>query len=338
MRSPASVLSKLSPARLAGLLGLVVLSSNCGSTPATMNVTPAVCGNGIKEPGEDCDLGAQNGQLCSSCSATCKTVKVNHPAVNVIWELVKHTTVASYMGTNCSAVGADNARIHLSGPSIVDLEESCASYQRTISGACVTTADGQVDCSSCLKPGTYQATVTLTRASDGTAVTIAVSSGTVQLTGRESSTDPVKMPIDIRQEDFLLQYTGSLNLQTSWGGDGVKCDGASPRVTRESLVLQSRDDVPPLKTRTIPGTPLDGSSQSACFIPGVAPNQNRIYEEAMDLPWGPYRLRVRGYAAGSQEPEYCGAYDVFVGPGRNTLPWNITVPRAYKTDAGLLCP
>jgi hypothetical protein len=298
-----------------------------------------VCGNGIVETGEECDHGANNGAPGNTCSATCQNIFLNHPQVIVHWELAAHTAVAAYGGTNCMDVTADFAHVLLVGPNgfRYDDDVPCLNGSKIVGGICVTLPGGAQDCSTPLPAGLYQATVYLLRSSDGTFLTKAVTTSPKMVTGTKAN-EMVTLPVDLEPSDFLVPYNGSLNLTTSWGRDLTGCEAASPVVDKELLILSPDDNSPPVAGKTLPGTPLDGSAPAACFIPDVGPNINRHVEEAANLPWGQYRLRIRGYAGGQSDPAYCGVFDVFVGPGANTKPFALTVPAAVPTDAGVNCP
>jgi len=54
-------------------------SNTNNQQPITNNPPPPVCGNGVLETGEQCDMGAQNGAPNSGCGATCQTVAVTPP-------------------------------------------------------------------------------------------------------------------------------------------------------------------------------------------------------------------------------------------------------------------
>jgi cysteine-rich repeat protein len=60
-----------------------VINQNTNNQPPITNTPPPppapVCGNGVLENGEQCDMGAQNGAPNSGCSATCQTVEVAPP-------------------------------------------------------------------------------------------------------------------------------------------------------------------------------------------------------------------------------------------------------------------
>ena len=98
-----------------GFLGGGAILSGCGTA------TEVVCGNGLKEEGEDCDRGTGlNGAAGSNCNAECKSVSVLIPQVQVQWGLLRKSGVDGYGGAACGDVGAKTARVQLSGPTNAD--------------------------------------------------------------------------------------------------------------------------------------------------------------------------------------------------------------------------
>ena len=57
----------------------------------------AVCGNGTKEDGEDCDHGATNGAAGDTCSAACKSIAAPpHASIQVFYTRLKVDVGDSY--------------------------------------------------------------------------------------------------------------------------------------------------------------------------------------------------------------------------------------------------
>ena len=296
---------------------------------------PPVCGNGAIEEGESCDKGDKNGMPGIACDVQCRAITVLLPQINLNWGLLKKTGVAGYGGTNCDAVGAESARVVITGPSSIEETLPCRNYGKIFAEVCTVTDGGTRNCDGRLAAGQYQAEVTLL-AGDGTPLTQAVSSEKKQV----SPGPAVPLVVDFETRDFLGAYTGSLFLELSWGAEKTSCDAATPPVARESLWIARPGELKSLVGATAPpaGTPLDGTP-AACY----PPRGGGALEEAPGIPWGPYQLVVQGFGAGAL-PIYCGRFDVFTGPGNNGQIWKLTVPAAATSgdggaaDGGAGCP
>lgn len=291
---------------------------------------PPMCGNGTVESGEECDLGANNGNPDFPCSKQCKRVIIAYSKLNVNWTILKDIPIEGFTGTNCAGVGAEEAQIILVGPDGLHFEDTveCTQYSKMYSSICVQPDGGPKDCSQRLPLGNYQATITLRRA-DHTAISQAISSarGTLFKHG-----DSVSLHADVGYDDLLNKGTlkGSLRLDLSWGEFKKNCDTATPPVEKESLKLTVGSSGKVVTSATLPGTPLDGTA-SKCYVPGG----NRTEEEAQNLSIGSYILLIRGYTAGSNVPLYCKRQEVFVGPGTQTDVYHIIVPAVVSPDAGM---
>ena len=307
---------------LASFCGLAALPLACGGDGGNGNMDPPVCGNGKQESGEDCDLGAKNGIDGQPCSLGCRAISVIRSSLNVTWQILSQTGIEGFTGSTCSKVEADKARVIVVGPNNLRIEQDidCSAYGRIIDTVCTR-----------LPKGDYQATITLIRTSDKTAVTLARSSA--RRTNSKDG-DTLNLGIDFGYDDLLNKGTlkGTLLLDVSWGEDKNTCDKATPKVTMESLWLGVNDGVKPVMGKSVPGTPLDGTP-SGCFVPGQGPNVNRTSEDIAGLSIGAYRLHIKGFA-GNNSPTYCKNLDVFAGPGTNNTPYKILVPAVVMGDAG----
>jgi cysteine-rich repeat protein len=289
------------------------------------------CGNGVIDPGEQCDDGAQNGQPGIACSADCKAISIPHVQLQVVWQMLQQTGVADFAGAHCADVGAASAHVAVSGPASFEETIDCAAASRVYAANCPEADGGQgmIGCGMLLPEGEYQATVTLVRA-DGSAVTRAVSTAKMMARAGSAITNLV---VDFEMPDFLQSYTGALQLRTSWGTDGNTCAQASPAVANESLRLVPagpNSTGQPVPGMTVHGTTLDGRP-GACYTP----TNNEPTEKATGIAWGPYNLTLEGFAAGSTTPAYCSTFPIFIGPGQNGQIWSPVVPASpAPTDGG----
>ena len=296
-RSPSlpRVLCSAAITALGLALGLSRLAA-CGGNVAE-------CGNSIVETDEDCDKGAQNGQKGVNCSAECKSISVPIGQVRVSWGVLKKTGVEGYGGGGCSDIGAVMAHVQIAGPTPFDEMRTCTEYGHLYSGQNVL-------------GGTYKVTITLVDAGGNPVTKPVTSTEQNAIVGGETAT----LPVDFGVDAFLKAYTGSFQLRASWGVEMATCTTAMPVVEQETIKLVPMGASTPLTGATKLGTPLDGTP-NACQIPG-----QEIYEKALDLPVGQYRLQVQGISGG--KVSYCKAQDIFIGPSKNSQPWSIIIPAA----------
>jgi hypothetical protein len=282
----------------------------------------ATCGDGVVDPGEQCDKGAQNGQPGVPCSSDCRSISVALPQLQVTWSLLGKTMVPDYDGANCDDFAAVTAHVEITGPASITDDLACTDHSKLYASWCAPGMNGaKPDCTAHLPAGNYQAAITL-RAADGSNVTHAVSTKMVTV----APGPPVDLVVDFGMADFVKQdWTGSLRLRTSWGSDGAFCAAAQPAAAREAIKL-----TPAVSGMSAAGTPLDGTPAD-CYTP----SNTKPDEELPNLPWGRYDVGLAGWDA-TGALAYCGSFPVFVGPGSHTQVWSITVPAASPPDGGAM--
>jgi len=269
----------LASSGVVAVLGVAVLLLHCGG---------AVCGNGVKETGEQCDNGAQNGMTGSNCSATCTGVSIPRASLQVSYSRLNVTSdgYTNYPAPTCNDLGIANAQIVIAGPmpdtKLVPCSQTSATWDP-------------------ITPGMYQATITLLDA-QGVALT---KPRTSLMTDVQIGT-PTVISLDFAEADYLKSYKGTLYLVPSWGTVGTQCATAS--VTQEGLRLVKSGTNTPVAGMTVGGRKLDGTLAS-CFSPSAGTSFERID----NLPWGAYDLAVLGYQGGTLS--HCGLFHVFVGIG-----------------------
>ena len=82
----------------------------------------AVCGNGAKEAGEQCDNGPANGSVGNGCSAQCKLVSIPVASIQVVYQRLAQEA-PGYTGASSSSLGVDHAHIRVEGPAQRTLDE-----------------------------------------------------------------------------------------------------------------------------------------------------------------------------------------------------------------------
>jgi len=297
------------------IVSLMGFATGCGGKAA-------VCGDGVVDPGEDCDRGAQNGQPGINCSKDCKSVSVNLVNMGVTWSfdlIGKGEPVPGYQPPGCSNFGATKAHVIIDGPSPSDKIVECTRYTLKYPTCLNTGTDAGEQCDMMPDPGDYKFTVQLLR-DDLTAVTNSISTEMMAVNpGPE-----VDFAVSFQMQDFLVQdFKGTLDFHASWGAPGQGCKGVNPPVTQESILLIPDKLMMPIQGMTKLGTKLDGTP-GACF---TSDNISNTYEEIDNLPWGRYRLSVY-----SNNPSYCVSVPVYVNPGMFNTTYEIVVP-SYTAPA-----
>lgn len=219
---------------------MVFFSTSCrGSGP--------VCGNGIKEKGENCDCGtdpekipegcrAINGAPRSTCSDNCTLLQVQYTTLVVSWTLNGENENGGTFDT-CSDIGISEMHIGIQGPLgfSADKSSSCAAYQDSWYESNTVPLDS----------GEY--TVTATPLQNRQPVgEPQMGSGTVNI----DQTTNIRIDFPLDTFHHFESMTGDLLLSYTFGGDD--CEDASPVVATEKISVFQEDvlleDFP--KTRT----------------------------------------------------------------------------------------
>jgi cysteine-rich repeat protein len=274
----------------------MILAGACGSK------TPAYCGDGVVEAGEQCDDGSGNGAPGDPCSKQCRLSAELDAYVK--WTIVG----AEYPGFSetCGGVQAKTVQLTITGPSASTPTAPCSDYS-------IKLAD--------IKPGDYTVTAVLWGDPDAGA---ALTKGMAHTSFTISATNPqVMTTMDFPYEDFVrTDYTGDFYFATRWGSSQT-CAGATPPVASQTLLLE-RGGTPLVDTNNLP---LDGT-QSTC----VDAN-NPQTELAKHLPWGPATMTITGVDS-TGTPQFMGTFQTFVGADIANPTLTFDVP-SLTPDAGV---
>ena len=294
-------------AALAAALGIGAALASCNGS----HYTPE-CGNGILDPGEECDDG--NKWNNDGCNSVCmKEVSWTRLTANVG---INRGIVPGYEGDACVSV-AKTLVIEGSGPDGYQLEHQELDCAMGYNG---WPFDG-------IPGGHYVVTmqlfdkdmVALTNPKDGEGDVVA-----------GSTTNTIYVDFDFR--DFAQSYTGNLKWQYDWSaagpGDGGVADGGIPDAGVETGGVPCAQAAPPVNKvritlyneqgqvvtdQTNLGTPTNGSQRVACHDFGASDA-----EVVSSLPWGIYELTVEGLDSGNSVA-YCARRALFNTKGDGVI-------------------
>lgn len=272
--------------------------------------TPA-CGNGILDPGEECDDG--NKWNNDGCSSVC-TLEIAHTTLNANVGLNRNV-VPGYEGDACST---------LAKTLVID-GSSTDGYQLP---------HQELDCAMGYNgwpfydvPGGHYVITMELLDKDGTALTGAKDGEGDVITGQSAT-----IYVDFEYTDFLTSFTGNLRWQYDWSaagpGDGgvadggipdagaepggVACAQANPPVNKVRITLHN-DQGQVVSDTTSLGTPTNGSPPVACHDFGASDA-----EVVTSLPWGIYNLALQGLDTGNSVV-YCAERALFVTKGDGVI-------------------
>jgi cysteine-rich repeat protein len=286
-----------------------------GLTVALLQCSKAECGNGVKETGEQCDDGANNGPG-KACSTMCTLQSIPRATVELDVQLL-FQEAPMYVNASAKDLGVGFIHVVLNGPEMHD--ETWPSTKVSTQWIGVPAGD-------------YTATATLL---DGNSqpLTNAVKS----MSGHVDIPGMLVLKVNFHQPDFIKQdYKGTLYVSPNWGTANGTCSAAT--VAEESIELRTMAGAA-VSGFTLIGNPgtnahnLDGT-YGACFDKTMMMLQ--LFEKVPDLTWGHYQVILRGRPTGGPVA-YCKKFDdLFVGPGIQNPTYELIVAAA-DADMGP-CP
>lgn len=304
-------------------VSLVVGVAGCGSPGP-------VCGNGVVEAGEQCDVGVMNGKPGVACSADCKSISVPKVQLNITWSLMGNLNppVPGYRAAACADFGATKIHLILTGPTDGDGFDKifpCERYNQMYPDPTVCpTLDAMGRCPP-LTAGSYQATGTLER-DDGTG--ISNSTSTLKVDAQAVLGSPVPLPIDFEPADILTaDLKGNYSFHVGWGDKGVRC--ADAKVSMESVRLVDDGGKP------VPGTTKDGLKLDGTPGPCYTPKDSILNapQEIDGLTWGRYHIAVY-----SESKALCDSQPIFVNPGTNPFTYDLVAAANVPLPDGGMAP
>jgi cysteine-rich repeat protein len=293
-------------AALAAALGAGAALVSCGGD----NYTPT-CGNGVLDPGEECDDG--NKWNNDGCSSVC-TLEIAHTTLNANIG-INRNVVPGYEGDACSTLGK----------TLVIDGSSTDGYQLQ---------HQELDCAMGYNgwpfydvPGGHYVITMALYDKDGNALTDP-KDGEGDVVAGQSAT----IYVDFDYADFKTSFTGNLRWQYDWSaagpGDGgvadggipdagtltggVPCSQATPAVSKVRITLHN-DQGQVVSDQTTFGTPTNGSQRVACHDFGASDA-----EVVTSLPWGIYSITLEGLDTGNST-SFCAERALFVTKGDGVI-------------------
>ena len=299
----AIVLAVLSAGGL-GLGASVVVG--CGGDDGSADARPpAVCGDMVTEPPEQCDDGNTDE------TDTCRHCRSFQPQRTLIRWLFNPDEMRGFTGDGCIDVQAASVKVELTGASTASKTTPCEQFQTTFEG---------------LPAGDYTAAVTPLDSS-GAALVRAPATTTFAATAEPNTS--AQYTVVVPPAAWSRPMTGTFLFLFKWATK--TCTTASPPVARQR-VLMTINSVPVITQTMWNNMPaysyrLDGSQSAPCV-----PSTITLAERASALPFGPATLRVEGTDA-TGTTRYAGTFETFVGAGTANPVMTFDVPVAV--DAGV---
>jgi cysteine-rich repeat protein len=259
----------------------------------------SVCGNGVPEPGEQCD----DGNLVDddACSNRCAAAPTRDTFVRF-----QPLIATQFPGFNesCGGLDIEDVEVTVAGPVTRTQRVDCALGQVVVPR---------------LPAGSYTATAVAYDAAGAP-----LSRGLAQTTFTVGDTFPLQVQLDWPWEDFIRAYTGTFFFQALWAGSGT-CAGAAPPVARQRVRLEREGR--PLVGMTDAGDPINGA-------PGACRDGNAALAQfVLGLPWGPAQITLTGEDE-SGTPAFQATFDTFVGADISNPVMRFDVP-SILPDAGV---
>lgn len=241
-----------------------------------------VCGDGHRDPGEECDDG--NDDDTDFCLSDCTGRALS--ALTVKWSF-NRDAVPGFAGDSCTDLGARTVSVTLRGGEETLVAEDGCSYRQVVF----------LD----LPAGSYEAELQVVDG-DGAPLIDAPIVAQVSFAGGTGEVE-----VGVPPESWLAPPVGTFFFRVRWGG--LDCGAATPPVTEQELILSRDGEV--LELVTTDGYPVDGSDTSPCQS-----LERQFPQSVLEVPFGHASLTVRGYD-GDGGLGFADTFDVFVGAGVN---------------------
>jgi hypothetical protein len=276
------------------LFGRVLLAGALAWAAAACG-SPGFCGDGVVDPGEECD---DDGPYCNDdCTARAPI------SLTVKWVFNKDAA-PGFDGDSCIDLGVARVEVEVAGPVTASMDESCALRQ-------VVFHD--------LPAGSYTARVTPRNVAEEPLV------ATPAEEAFEMGTTNREVEVAVPPEAWTGDYTGTFFFRLRWGG--ADCDDAAPPVNRHVLLLEQ--DGVPVTQLTQTGDRLDGVGSGPCRL-----FRDQFPQSALGVPFGRAVFTILGRDA-DDEVQFSGSFDTFVGAGLSNPELHFDVPSIHEPDAGV---
>ena len=299
------------------LVALVLGAVVVGAAVASCDEQSAgpYCGDGTKDPGEECDDG--NKWNNDGCSSVCM-LEIAHTVLTANVG-INRGVVPGYAGDACSAL-AKVLVIDGTGPDGYQLEHQELDCSMGYNGWPFYDIPGghYVITMQLFTEDTGGSLVALTSAKDGEVDVVAGS-------------DRNEVYVDLDFRDFNQSFTGNLKWQYDWstappndagvadgglpdGGTlvGVKCAEATPPVSQIRITLRNEQGQV-VNELTSLGTPTTGNQRKPCHDFGASDA-----EVVSALPWGIYEITLEGLEA-ANSVAFCARRALFNTKGDGVI-------------------